>query len=96
MTVDNREVILVPPTDKFLHGSLPEFGELGCPAILLAWGGYQSGAEGQSAGALEAIAMAIALVPALAVLAAFLLMWTYPLTESLFSEMMNDIRKRAT
>lgn len=67
---------------------------VGCPALLLAWGGYQSGALHQSGMAIEAIAQAVALLPALAVLGACLLMWFYPLTEQLFSEILAEVRAR--
>lgn len=66
----------------------------GIPALLLACGGYQPAAATQTAAALEAIARSVALLPALALGAAFALMCFYPLTDAAFGAMLRDIRRR--
>lgn len=66
----------------------------GCPAMLLALGGYRNGEAAQSAAAIDAIVQSVALVPALAVLMAFGLLCLYPLTDRRFAEIVSEVRRR--
>ncbi|MFT4174672.1 MAG: glycoside-pentoside-hexuronide (GPH):cation symporter [Rhodocyclaceae bacterium] len=63
---------------------------VGLPAWLLAAAGFTPAAFTQSAAAMGAIASAVALVPALAILIAFVLMYFYPLTENALASIIRD------
>ncbi len=63
-------------------------------AYALGIGGYAADAATQSTGAVDAIRMAAGILPAVFVLVAIAIMWFYPLTESLFSQMIADTARR--
>ncbi|MBS1155265.1 MAG: sugar (Glycoside-Pentoside-Hexuronide) transporter [Proteobacteria bacterium] len=64
------------------------------PAFLLAASGYIPNALGMNEAARESILRAVAIVPALAFLTAFVIMLLYPLTDQRFAELVRDIKKR--
>lgn len=64
------------------------------PAFLLAASGYVPNAEVQSERAIAGIQQAMALVPAIAFAAAFVLMLFYPLTDARFAQLVEEIRGR--
>lgn len=66
------------------------------PAFLLAMSGYTPNAAIQNDAARQGILQAVALVPSIAFAAAFAVMLLYPLTDARFSEMVNEIKKRAS
>ncbi len=64
------------------------------PAFLLAASGYVPNAEVQSESAIAGIQQAMALVPAVAFAAAFVLMLFYPLTDARFAQLVQEIKDR--
>lgn len=64
------------------------------PAFLLAASGYIPNAPVLNEAAREGILRAVAIVPALAFLTAFVIMLFYPLTDQRFTELVQDIKKR--
>jgi glucuronide carrier protein len=64
------------------------------PAFLLATSGYVPNLATQSPAALHAIQQALALAPALAFSAAFLIMLCYPLSDRRFLALVEEIRRR--
>jgi len=63
-------------------------------AFTIGFGGYVSGAVGQSDAALTSIRIAAGAVPAVAILAASAVMFTYPLTEDALRKMVLEIAER--
>ncbi|WP_329316275.1 MFS transporter [Streptomyces sp. NBC_01278] len=63
-------------------------------AYIIGLGGYQSGAAIQSDGTLTSIRIAAGAVPALVTIPAIAIMFSYPLTEKKFREIVADIAQR--
>lgn len=63
------------------------------PAFILAFYGYIPNSEKQSNIAILGIQQAVALVPAILFMTAFILMLFYPLTDRKFSEIVDEIKK---
>ncbi len=65
-------------------------------AYIIGLGGYESGAAIQSDGTLTSIRIAAGAVPALVTIPAIVIMFSYPLTEKKFREIVADIAQRHT
>lgn len=64
------------------------------PAFILGYSGYVANSATQSPSALLSIKLCMTLIPAVLVLAGFLIMFFYPLTDARFAEIIGEIRQR--
>jgi GPH family glycoside/pentoside/hexuronide:cation symporter len=65
-------------------------------SFVLAWSGYQEGAEVQTPGAVTAIRLVISLLPALLLVVACVVAWFYPLTRERHAEISRELAQRRT
>ncbi len=64
------------------------------PAFVLSFTGYVANQEFQSEQALFGIRSSITLAPAICIALCFIIMYFYPLTEKVFNQIVEDIKKR--
>lgn len=64
------------------------------PAFILGYSGYVANSATQSPSALLSIKLCMTLIPAILVLAGFLIMFFYPLTDARFAEIIGEIKQR--
>ncbi len=63
-------------------------------SFVLAWSGYQEGAEVQAPGAVTAIRLIISLLPAVLLVIACVVAWRYPLTRERHAEISRQLAQR--
>lgn len=61
---------------------------------ILSWSGYAEGAESQPAAALTAIRLVMTVLPALLLVAACAVAWSYPLTRARHAEILQELARR--